>query len=64
MNRAALKTYAPQARKDFIQAIADRAAFYGITAEKTEPIKIRGEFVVILGREHSKAVASKRMLLE
>ena len=64
MNRAALKTYAPQARKDFIQAIADRAAFYGITAEKTEPIKIRGDVVVILGREHSKAVASKRMLLE
>ena len=64
MNRAALKTYAPQARKDFIQAISDRAAFYGITAEKTEPIKIRGDVVVILGREHSKAVASKRMLLE
>jgi len=64
MNRTALKTYAPQARKDFIQAISDRAAFYGITAEKTEPIKIRGDVVVILGREHSKAVASKRMLLE
>ena len=64
MNRAALKTYAPQARKDFIQAISDRAAFYGITADKTEPIKIRGDVVVILGREHSKAVASKRMLLE
>ena len=64
MNRTALKTYAPQARKEFIQAIADRAAFYGITAEKTEPIKIRGDVVVILGREHSKAVASKRMLLE
>ena len=64
MNRAALKTYAPQARKDFIQSIVDRAAFYGITADKTEPIKIRGDVVVILGREHSKAVASKRMLLE
>ena len=64
MNRAALKTYAPQARKGFIQAISDRAAFYGITADKTEPIKIRGDVVVILGREHSKAVASKRMLLE
>lgn len=64
MNRAALKTYAPQARKDFIQAISDRAAFYGITAEKTEPIKIRGDVVIILGREHSKAVAGKRMLLE
>ena len=64
MNRAALKTYAPQARKDFIQAISDRAAFYGITAEKTEHIKIRGDVVVILGREHSKAIASKRMLLE
>jgi type II restriction/modification system DNA methylase subunit YeeA len=64
MNNAKLKSYAPQARKDFMQAISDRAAFYGITADKTEPIKIRGDVVVILGREHSKAVASKRMLLE
>ena len=35
MNRNKLKTYAPQARRDFIQAVTDRAAFYGLTAKKS-----------------------------
>ena len=38
MNRTKLKNYAPQARRDFIQAMTDRAAFYGLTAKKIEPI--------------------------
>ena len=28
MNRTPLKNYAPQARRDFIQAMTDRAAYY------------------------------------
>ena len=39
MNRTKLKNYAPQARRDFIQAMIDRAAFYGLTAKKTEPVE-------------------------
>ena len=31
MNRTKIKNYAPQARRDFIQAVTDRAAFYGLT---------------------------------
>ena len=34
MNRTKLKNYAPQARRDFIQAMTDRAAFYGLTANE------------------------------
>ena len=64
MNRAKLKTYAPQARRDFIQAMTDRAAFYGLTATKVEPIVERGDVAVIAGREHPRTIAKKRQALE
>jgi type II restriction/modification system DNA methylase subunit YeeA len=64
MNRTALKNYAPQARRDFIQAMTDRAAHYGITASKVEPLVLRGDAVVIAGKEFPKAVAAKRSSLE
>ena len=43
MNRTKLKNYAPQARRDFIQAVTDRAAFYGLTAKKIEPVVEKGD---------------------
>jgi len=43
MNRTKLKNYAPQARRDFIQAMTDRAAFYGLTAKKIEPVVEKGD---------------------
>src|SRR5208337_3694405 len=64
MNLDKLKSYAPQARRDFIQAMTDRAAFYGLTETKTEPVNVRGDVAVIAGREHPRAVADKRRRLE
>ena len=64
MNRTKLKTYAPQARRDFIQAMTDRAAFYGLTAKRTEPAVERGDVAVIAGREHPRVIAKKRRQLE
>jgi type II restriction/modification system DNA methylase subunit YeeA len=64
MNRTALKNYAPIARREFIQAITDSAAHYGITANKVEPLLVRGDSVVIGGRQFSQAVAAKRTSLE
>src|SRR5262249_15913708 len=64
MNRTKLKNYAPQARRDFIQAMTDRAAFFGLTANKIEPIAEKGDVAVIAGREHVRAVARKRKELE
>ncbi len=64
MNRTKLKNYAPQARRDFIQAMKDRAAYYGLTATKTEPVVERGDVAVIAGREHLRAVAKNRKQLE
>jgi hypothetical protein len=64
MNRTKLKNYAPQARRDFIQAMTDRAAFYGLAANKIDPVLERGDVAVIAGREHPRAVAKKRNALE
>jgi hypothetical protein len=64
MNRNKLKTYAPEARRDFIQAMKDRAAFYGLTASKIEPAVVRGDVAVIAGRDYPRAIADKREKLE
>lgn len=64
MNRNKLKTYAPEARRDFIQAMTDRAAFFGLTAKNIEPVVVRGDVAVIAGRDHPRAIADKRKKLE
>ena len=64
MNRNKLKTYAPQARREFIQAVTDRAAHYGLTAKKIEPVTEQGDVVLIAGRPFPKAVGKKRKKLE
>jgi type II restriction/modification system DNA methylase subunit YeeA len=64
MNRTKLKNYAPQARRDFIQAMTDRAAYFGLTAKKTEPVVEKGDVAVIGGRSLPIAVAKKRKALE
>ncbi len=50
MNRNKLKTYAPQARREFIEAVTARAAHFGLTAKKTEPMTEQGDVVLIAGR--------------
>ena len=64
MNRNKIKAYAPQARRDFIRAVTDRAALYGLTKEKTEPVVERGDVAVIGGRPYPRAVAALRKRLQ
>jgi type II restriction/modification system DNA methylase subunit YeeA len=64
MDRTKLKNYAPQARREFIQAMIDRAAFYGLTGDNTEPVVEKGDVAVIGGRSFPIAVARKRKALE
>jgi hypothetical protein len=64
MDRTKLKNYAPKARREFIEAMTERAAFYGLTADKTEPIVEKGDVAVIGGRSFPIAVARKRKSLE
>jgi len=64
MNKAAVRNYAPLARREFIQAVTDRAAHFGLTATKVEPVTVKGDVVVIGGRPFPKAVGSQRKALE
>lgn len=64
MNTADIKRYAPQARRDFIAAVTDRAAMYGLTAERSEPVTVQGDVAIIAGRAYPKSVAAKRARLE
>jgi type II restriction/modification system DNA methylase subunit YeeA len=64
MNRNKLKTYAPEARRDFIRAVTDRASYYGLTATKTEPVTIQGDIAIISGRAFPKKLADQRKRLE
>jgi hypothetical protein len=63
MNHADLKNYAPQARRDFIQAVTDRAAFYGVTAAKIEPVTEKGDVAIIAGHAFPVSVVAKRKKL-
>ena len=67
MNTNALKKYAIQARRDFLAAIADRAAQLGIAAPKGKvkeavisPAQVTGGAVVIDGISHPLAIAEAR----
>ncbi len=64
MNRNKLKAYAPKARRDFIKAVKDRAAFYGLTKKKIEPVTVQGDVAIIGGKPFPKDVAEKRGRLE
>ena len=64
MNRNKLKAYAPQARRDFIRAVTDRAAYYGLTKNKVEHITEQGDIAIIAGKPFPRAVAEKRKRLK
>jgi hypothetical protein len=60
MNHADLKSYAQQARREFIQAVKDRAAHYGVTAAKIEPVTEKGDVAIIGGHALPVSVVTKR----
>src|SRR5438128_11979700 len=64
MNRNTLKQYAPQARHDFIAAVTDRAAYYGLTVQKIESLIAQGDVALIGGNALPRSVAIKRRRLE
>ena len=56
MNTAQIKAYAPQARRDFIQAVTEKANLFGLSEENIEPAEIKGDVAIIAGRPFSKKV--------
>jgi hypothetical protein len=67
MNKAKLKAYAPQARKDFIAAVTARAHQIGL-AEKNGSVEIApaeksGDFVIIAGQSWPAKISQQRVNL-
>jgi type II restriction/modification system DNA methylase subunit YeeA len=60
MNKAKLKTYAPQARKDFIAAVSARANQLGISGKSVSPAERRGDILIIDGREWPADIGPQR----
>ncbi len=64
MNTNELKAYAPRARREFIAAVTGRAAAYGLTPKKIEPVVSRGDVALIGERAFPISIAAKRRKLE
>ncbi|GEC97237.1 hypothetical protein ZRA01_33100 [Zoogloea ramigera] len=64
MNKSKLKTYAPQARKDFIAAVTQRANLLGLSDTASGfaalPAERKGDVVIIAGREWPASVGQQR----
>ncbi len=60
MDKAKLKAYAPEARKEFIKMVTERAAYYGISKSKTEECVLKGDFGFISGRAIPKQIVESR----
>ena len=63
MNLKRLEAYAQQARRQFIAAVTDRAALYGLTAEGIEPITMQGDVVLIGARPFPARIEDPRKRL-
>lgn len=60
MNKNKLKTYAPQARNDFVAAVKARAALLGISEAGVSPATKTGDVVIVEGREWPTKVGVQR----
>ncbi|RYG19987.1 BREX-1 system adenine-specific DNA-methyltransferase PglX, partial [bacterium] len=65
MNTAALRRYAPAARKDFLRAVTDRAAKVGLSEGKPAvPVTVQGLDAILDGKPYPRAFAAQRRRLE
>lgn len=58
INKSQLKTYAANAREDFIQAVKEKAAKFGIFADHIVPAKEENDFLIIDNLTYSRQFAS------
>jgi hypothetical protein len=59
-----LKKYAPEARREFITAVKNKAAVYGLLPKQILPMKEEGDVVIIGDRPFPRTVAKQRKELE
>jgi hypothetical protein len=63
MNTANIKAYAPKARRDFIQAVTEKAHLLGLSDDHVEPVQIKGDVAIIAGRPYPKRIGELRQQL-
>ena len=63
MNTKHLKSYAPKARRDFAQAVINRAAHFGIYQDRTADIQFDGSSAIIEGRVFDRKQGQQRNTL-
>src|SRR5690606_20591792 len=63
MNTAAIKKYAPRARRDFIDAVTRQAIKLGITPKGIAPMEIKGDLALINEQPFPAAIANARTSL-
>lgn len=63
MNTAAIKKYAPKARRDFIDAVTRQATKLGITAKGTATMEIKGDLALINNQTFPAGIATARSAL-
>ena len=59
-NHNVLKKYAPQARIDFIQAVTNRAAQFGISKDGNIAGEVQGDLFILNGKAFPRSVAKQR----
>ena len=64
MNTNKLKAYAQTARREFIEAVTERAHFYGISEKGSAPCEVKGDFAIINGSAFPRRVDEQRRALE
>lgn len=64
MNTKNLKAYAPKARRQFMDAVAKRAAHFGIYQDEIAPVTFEGSTAIIEGKAFSRQQGEQRKRLE
>ena len=64
MNTKNLKSYAPKARTQFIEAVKKRAAHFGIYEDRIAEVRIEGGAAIIEGRAFTRKEGEQRKRLE
>lgn len=64
MNTKNLKAYAPKARSQFMEAVAKRAAHFGIYEDEIAPASFQGSTAIIEGNAFTKQQGEQRKRLE
>ncbi|GGW75537.1 BREX-1 system adenine-specific DNA-methyltransferase PglX [Alteromonas halophila] len=64
MNTKNLKAYAPTARSQFMEAVAKRAAHFGIYEDEIVPVSFQGSTAIIEGNAFTKQQGEQRKRLE